>query len=134
MSDSTFQLIAIAIYLLGMLAIGYAAFRKGEATQVIAFRQKMKNLDLPKEKAEIFVETPKAPVSVTVRRVDEEHGNPLKLWEEMGSPVSLTPKEIHELTKQSAVCEENWDYSYAGGAVRLEIELGVNDVYMIEIK
>ena len=114
--------------------IGYAAFRKGEAIQVIAFRQKMKNLDLPKEKAEISVETPKAPVSVTVRRVDEEHGNPLKLWEEMGSPVSLTPKEIHELTKQSAVCEENWDYSYADGAVRLEIELGVNDVYMIEIK
>ena len=113
--------------------IGIAAFRKGRDTQVMLFRQKMKNLDLPKQKATVRVELPEAPARVLLRRVDEEHGNPLKLWEAMGRPRDLNRREAEEIAKASAVCDEPWPSSYADGVLTVEAELGVNDVYFFQI-
>ena len=113
--------------------IGAAAFRSGKGTQVLLFRQKMKNLDLPGEKAVVKVELDGEPASVTVRRIDEEHGNPLKIWEEMGSPVSVNCCEIEEIKARSEVTREAWPYSFENGVLTVEAELGVNDVYFIEI-
>ena len=114
--------------------IGCAAFRGDGETQVLLFRQRMKNLELPAEKARITVELPKAPAAVTVRRIDETHGNPLKLWQEMGSPVQLTPAEVESLKTRSAVTDEPLDAAYADGVLSAEVELGVNDVAFIRIK
>ncbi|MBO6158079.1 MAG: hypothetical protein J6P72_02315 [Firmicutes bacterium] len=113
--------------------IGYAAFRGEGKTQIVLFRQKMKNLDLPKEDVSITFEMPNRPSSVVCRRVDEDHGNPLKLWQEMGSPLSLNRKEIEYLKSESAVLTENWPYTYQDGKVLLSASLGVNDVYMITL-
>lgn len=113
--------------------IGIAAFRKGEETQVMLFRQKMKNLDLPAEEAVVRIELPAKPGKVTLRRVDEDHGNPLRLWEEMGSPNDLTPKEVEDLRAKSAVDAEAWPFEYEGSVLTLKAALGVNDVYFFEI-
>ena len=114
--------------------IGCAAFRGDGETQVLLFRQRMKNLELPAEKARIAVELPKAPAAVTVRRIDETHGNPLKLWQEMGSPVQLTPAEVEGLKTRSAVTDEPLSAAYEDGVLSAEVELGVNDVAFIRIK
>ena len=114
--------------------IGYAAFRRGADIQVLLFRQKMKNLPLEKEQAEICLALPQAPAAVSLRRIDEEHGNPLRDWEAMGSPVSLTPKEIERLKETSAVRDEPWAFSYAVGRLILQARLGVNDIYFFTIR
>ena len=114
--------------------IGYAAFRKGNQTQLLLFRQNMKNLDLPREKAQITLEALETPQSVTVRRVDESHGNPLKLWEDMGKPEQLTREEIEALKNASAVTDEAWPFTCQDGKVELTVELSVNDVYFISIQ
>ena len=120
--------------------IGYAAFKPLEqqddtsAMQVVLFRQKMKNLDLPKESVKVEIELDKAPAAVTVRRVDEDHGNPLKLWEAMGSPISLNKAEVAALKEQSAVTDEPWPFTYENGVLTLEASLGVNDVYSFTIQ
>ena len=114
--------------------IGIAAFRKGKNVQALLFRQKMKNLDLPAEKAAVTLELPEKPAGVTVRRIDETHGNPLRLWEEMGSPLSLNRAEVEALKAGSAVTAEAWPCSWKDGALTLEAELGVNDVYFFEIQ
>ena len=113
--------------------IGIAAFRKGEETQVLLFRQKMKNLNLSAEEAVVRIELPQKPGKVTLRRVDEDHGNPLRLWEEMGRPGDLTPREVEELKEKSAVTAEEWPFEYDGGILTLKAALGVNDVYFFEI-
>jgi len=113
--------------------IGIAAFRKEKAMQVLLFRQKMKNLDLPKEKAAVRLEMDAKPRRVLLRRVDEDHGNPLKLWEAMGSPNDLNRQEVEKLRRDSAVTEEAWPFAYEDGVLELEAELGVNDVYFFEI-
>ena len=93
----------------------------------------MKNLDLPKEKAVVRIEQPEAPRQVLLRRVDEEHGNPLKLWENMGRPQDLNRREVEQLKRQSAVNDESWPFAYEKGVLTLEAELGVNDVYYFQI-
>ena len=114
--------------------VGIGAFRQGQDTQVILFRQKMKNLNLPKEKATVRLELDQKPRRVLMRRVDEEHGNPLRLWEEMGSPVSLNRQEVEALKEKSAVEPSECETVWKDGVLTLEAELGVNDVYFFEIK
>ncbi len=114
--------------------IGIAAFRKGQNIQVLLFRQKMKNLDLPKEKVSVQIELPSKPSGITLRRVDESHGNPLRLWEEMGSPLSLNRAEVAALKEKSDVRREDWPFAWADGILTLEAEMGVNDVYYFEIQ
>ncbi len=114
--------------------IGYAAFRSTDSLQVLIFRQKMKNLDLPKEKVTLSLELDAAPASVALRRIDEEHGNPLKLWQEMGSPLSLNKAEIRSLMEGSAVKDEPWPFTFDGGVLRAEAELDVNDVYFLTVR
>lgn len=113
--------------------IGIAAFRGGAGTQVLLFRQKMKNLNLPKEKATVRLELAEKPGAVTLRRIDEEHGNPLRLWEEMGSPLSLNRAEVEDLKARSAVRPEPCPFAWEDGVLTLEAELGVNDVCFFEI-
>jgi len=112
--------------------IGIAAFRKEKSTQVLLFRQKMKNLELPKEKAVVHLELPAKPKKVTVRRIDEDHGNPYRLWQEMGSPLSLNRTEINQLKERSDVLPESCPFAWQDGVLTLEAELGVNDVYFFE--
>ena len=113
--------------------ISMAAFYGGGEMQVLLTRQKMKNLDLPKEPAVVTVELPEAPKSLILNRVDEMHCNPLKLWEEMGSIVDLTPAEVEHIKEKTAMIDEPIDYTYENGLLTFSAALGVNDVYFIRI-
>ena len=71
---------------------------------------------------------------MTLRRIDEEHGNPLRLWEEMGRPDYLNRAEVEDLKARSAVVDEPWPYQSENGVLTLKAELGVNDVYFFTIQ
>lgn len=114
--------------------IGIAAFEGTQETHILLFRQKMKNLDLEKEEAVIHLEWPEKPNSVTVKRIDENNGNPLKLWEEMGSPDYLNRQEIDNLINRSAVHSEVWPFDWENGMLTVKACLDVNDVYCFVIR
>ena len=114
--------------------IGIGAFEGPEETHVILFRQKMKQLPLPKEEAVVHIACPVRPEKVILRRIDEEHGNPLKLWEEMGRPDYLNRAEVEDLKARSAVEPENWPFTWENGMLTIRAELGVNDVYGFVIR
>lgn len=116
--------------------IGYAAFRKGNDLQILLFRQKMKNLNLTPEPVTITVPLSVAPASVTVRRIDEDYGNPLKIWQEMGSPVSLNRSEVQAILEASAVRDLPAEWTYEDGNICLDTQLGCNDIvfYTITLK
>ena len=94
----------------------------------------MKNLDLPKERAVVHLELPVKPAKVTARRIDEDHGNPYRLWQEMGSPLSLNRAEVETLKEKSDVRPEAWPFAWENGVLTLEADLGVNDVCFLEIQ
>ena len=114
--------------------VGAAAFEGNGETHVILFRQKMKQLDLKKEEAVIRLACSEKPESVTLRRIDEDHCNPLKLWEELGSPEELSRAEVEDLKNRSAVQDEAWPFTWENGELIIRAELGVNDVYGFVIR
>lgn len=114
--------------------ISLAAFRAKDAIQLLLVRQKMKNLDLPKERARVTLELEREPKSVTVQRIDEHSGNPLKAWQEMGGPIDLTPAEMADITQKTAVRETEMPYTYKDGKLEILDELGVNDLSFIQIE
>ncbi len=114
--------------------IGIAAFEGNDETHVILFRQKMKQLDLPAEEALVRLALPQKPNSVILRRIDENHANPLKLWEEMGSPDYLNRAEVEDLKNRSAMQAEDWPFEWADGMLTIRAALGVNDVYGFVIR
>ena len=111
-----------------------AAFEKGDKLQILLVRQKMMQEDLPKEKVTVEVSCEKQPESVTLYRIDEEHVNPLKRWEEDGKPVELNAEEIRRYKEAAALQPEPMAYDYKDGMLKIEAELGVNDLYFIEVE
>lgn len=113
--------------------IGIAAFESETEKQVLLFRQKMKNLDLPEETAKVTVEMEHVPRKVILQRIDEDHCNPLKIWEEMGRPEGLNAGEVTQIKEKSCMAEEEMAFEFEDGNVYFEAELAVNDVYFIRI-
>ena len=113
--------------------ISLAAFHSGSEMQVLLTRQKMKNLDLPKEEATVSIALPAAPKALVLNRIDETHCNPLKAWEEMGSTLDLTPAEVEDIKSKTAMNDEPIEYTYENGILTFSAALGVNDVYFTRI-
>lgn len=113
--------------------IGVAAFEDEEKFQVLLFRQKMKQDDLPAERIDVSVALDGLK-GATLYRIDEQHCNPLKVFEEMGSPRDLTPAQVAEIENCSSLKPERIDLAYKDGYVSFAAELGVNDIYLINIE
>lgn len=110
--------------------MGIAAFEDVDKMQILLFRQKMKNEVLPKEHIEVEVALERNPKEVFLERIDEEHCNPLQLWEEMGSPQELTNKQKEMLLGETALKMEGVSYEYTEHRLTLKAEMGVNDVWI----
>ncbi|SHO45275.1 GH39 family glycosyl hydrolase [Anaerocolumna xylanovorans] len=114
--------------------IGVAAFKTEREVDILLFRQNMKQIDLPKEPVNLVLELQSIPSCVKLQRIDEDHCNPLKIWESNGSKPDLTAKEVEEIKKLSCLIEEDLDYKYEDGKLTCNVEMAVNDIYHIKIK
>ena len=73
------------------------------------------------------------PRNVTIQRIDEHHCNPLKVWEQIGSPADLTPEQARNLEASSALRMEPLRWQYKDGAVTADEVIGSNDIAFIRI-
>lgn len=69
-------------------------------------------------------------------RIDDEHCNPKKVWEDMGSPLEMNASEIQKIKDKSALVEETVLIEKADGNLILQGQLNVNDLhcYVIDTK
>ena len=110
-----------------------AAFESETEKQVLLFRFNSRQLNLPKESVKVSVELEKAPKRVYLQRIDEDHCNPRKVWEEMGSPNDLNAAEVAQIIEKSDMRDEELPYTYENGLLSASVNVGVNDVYFIRI-
>lgn len=112
--------------------VDIAVFKGEQGYQVILsklnFTQREKKTDIV-----ICVPMEVEPSKVALRRIDEECGNPLKEWEAMGSPQVPTPQQVKQISEASAVNRESLPYRWEDNTVILNVKLGDNDIYFIEI-
>ena len=111
-----------------------AAFLSDTETQALLFRQSMKHERRAPEAVTLRMELDRAPRRVTLQRIDEEHCNPLGLWEAMGSPRDMTRAQLADLRARSAMVDEAADYTYADGVLTFRTELGVNDICFLRVE
>lgn len=114
--------------------IGRAAFRDQKAIQILLFRQKMKNSRQPEQKAEVEVILSQKPARVTVRKIDETHGNPLAVWEKLGRPVPAMPDQIERIRKEADTFDEPLPFVWKNGKLCFDAKLGVNDIWMVSVE
>lgn len=110
-----------------------AAFEGDREKQVLLFWQDTKQYEMPAEQVRISVALSDVPKRVYLQRIDEEHCNPRRVWEEMGRPNDLNHREVEEIQKASQMLDEELPYHYEDGRLTAEVALGVNDIYFIRI-
>jgi xylan 1,4-beta-xylosidase len=71
-----------------------------------------------------------ANVRVTVERVDQDHGNVLKRFEAMGSPLYPTPAQVEQLNRETALPAPEQTKLEAG---KLELTLTPNALVLVKI-
>ena len=67
------------------------------------------------------------------RTVDMEHGNPLKLWDEMGQPASLTETQLKFLQENDRPVGKAWCLDGEKEEAKLSFHLMANAVTYVEI-
>jgi len=110
---------------------------KADEIQILLTRQTLKrfaNTGLPQIPVTIHLELDHKPVAVQQRRIDEEHCNPLKVWEEKGCPVDITRTQATEIMEKSAMKAQEIPIRYENKTLTIEITIGVNDVCLITVK
>lgn len=117
--------------------IGTAAFADAEYGEgslwILLFRQKMRQLDLPAAHVTVEVKADRRPASVTVKKIDETHGNPLAVWQQMKAPVPAMPWQVEQIRQDSAVREEALDFAFEQGRIVFSGALSVTDVWLVRI-
>jgi len=112
--------------------IEIAVYESDNEKQLFVFRHRMKNVNEPKEKYKIKFELSNAPSLVTLEKIDEEHCNPLKLWEDMGKPV-LNNEQVSDIITRSSPATEEIEFEFTEGALSLSGSLGINDIHFYRI-
>jgi xylan 1,4-beta-xylosidase len=64
-----------------------------------------------------------APVDATVRRIDADHANAKRRWQEMGSPDYLSAETVAELNEVSRCEAEPQPFDFADGALAFNVTL-----------
>jgi len=112
--------------------VEYAAFTDGENVQVIVYVQS----NDPEERREydVDIEVETAAVSVTQQRIDDDHCNPKRLWQELGAPQNLTPKQVEEIKERSRLREEMVQFRTENRKTRLHCHLATNDIILYTLR
>lgn len=114
--------------------VSLAAFKAENGIQVLLTRQKMKQEDLPDERVTITIQDCIAPKSITAYRISKDSCNPLKIWEDMGSTLDLTPHEVEEIKSKSQMEGFSLPFTAQNGSVSVEVSMGVNDVLFFHLE
>ncbi|HLG89506.1 MAG TPA: glycosyl hydrolase [Alphaproteobacteria bacterium] len=65
----------------------------------------------------------RSPAQVTIRRIDSDHANVKRRWQEMGSPKYLNAANIEELDSASLCQSEPHPFDFQGGTIDFDVTL-----------
>lgn len=73
------------------------------------------------------------PVGAQIQRIDEDHANAKRAWEERGGPECLSDKEVERLEKASRLVTEKQALRFDKGSVFLKVKLPPHAVAAVTI-
>ncbi|MEK6287348.1 MAG: hypothetical protein AABO57_16525 [Acidobacteriota bacterium] len=103
-------------------------------TTVLLTNHALPRHHIQKERVKIQLSKAPEPASAQVRRIDEDHANPRRLWKEMGAPEYLSSSQLDKLQDASQLKREPLDFRYTDGRIELDVTLPANSVAAIEFE
>ena len=85
------------------------------------------------EEIQIRLDNAREPVEASIRRIDEDHANAKRMWEEMGQPEYLSRKDVERLEEASQLVREKQRFEFNDGSVFLKTTLPAHGVAAITI-
>lgn len=110
-----------------------SVIRKGSSVTVLLTNHTTPGHSIETEHCEIRLSNVSEPTEVHIQRIDADHANPKRQWEQMGQPEYLTEKEVEQLEEASQVVKEKQRFNYEDGALFLKIDLPPHAVAAITI-
>jgi xylan 1,4-beta-xylosidase len=86
------------------------------------------------EQIEVRLDNAPEPKAAYIQRIDEDHANAKRLWDEMGQPEYLSLGDVSQLQEASQVNKEKQQYKYGNKAVSLTTNLPPHAVAAITIE
>lgn len=113
--------------------VGILAAEKAESIQLLVYNQNTKALgQIETETVRIQLPMASKP-SVSVRRIDEEHGNVHRAWKAMGSPLYVSAGQLKTLHDASRQESESLDADFSDGMAELSVEMPPYSVALLTI-
>lgn len=94
------------------------AVKKENDLQIVAYNHNVPSGKITSEQIVINLDKPVNGIC-ELKRIDEDHANPKKLWQEMGSPTYVNKDQIKELRASSQLKIEN--LKMQNGKISLEL-------------
>jgi len=86
------------------------------------------------EQLHIRLDNAPEPLGARIQRIDEDHANPKRLWQEMGQPEYLGDKDLESLEEASEVVSEKQTFKFQDGSVFLKVDLPPHAVAAVTIE
>jgi xylan 1,4-beta-xylosidase len=86
------------------------------------------------EQVEIRLDNAPQPNAAHIERIDADHANPRRVWQEMGEPEYLSGKDAEQLRKASLLVKEKQPIKHENGVIFLKTSLPAHAVAAITIE
>ncbi len=112
--------------------VEYAAFSDGNKLQIFVYAQEKDYCANKQYAVELTVSRPYK--TATTIRIDDDHCNPKRLWQEMGAPMDPTPGQVEIINRSSMPVKTHIPFAVEQGNTIVNIHLSSNDIVMIELE
>ena len=85
------------------------------------------------EEIQIRLDNAREPNAARIQRVDEEHANAKRVWEEMGQPEHLSRRDVERLEEASQLVSEKQSMDFRDGSLFLKTTLPAHAVAAITV-
>ncbi len=86
------------------------------------------------ELVKVRLENAPEPLSMYVQRIDEDHANPRKAWEQMGQPEYLSTYDVEALKAASQLVKELIPIQFADGVVTFQLDLPPQSIVAVTLE
>jgi xylan 1,4-beta-xylosidase len=108
--------------------------RRERAVTILLTNHALPRHPIETEHVHIQLARSSPPRAVYAERIDEDHANPKRSWQEMGSPEYLREHEIEQLQKASQMARQPHAWNYQDGTLDLDIRLPPHAVAAITVE
>ena len=96
--------------------------RGKQAVTVLLTNSALPRHPIERQRVQVQLSDAHRPRAAYLERIDEEHANPKKLWQDMGEPKYLSAKEVELLQAASRTVREPQSWKYEERVIHLDIE------------